>query len=148
MSETDFEPRIIGFLCRWCAYAGADLAGSSRLKYPPNMIPIRMMCSSRVDPIFVLKALSGGADGVFVAGCHPGECHYQTANLSTRRRVLALKSLLEAIGINSDRLRLEWISASEGGKFAETVEEFTQVVKRLGPNPLGKKPTVKQGDET
>ena len=138
MSEKSFEPKIIGFLCRWCAYAGADLAGTSRLKYPPNMIPIRMMCSSRVDPIFILKAFREGADGVFVAGCHPGECHYQTGNLSTRRRVLALKSLLEAIGIDSDRLGLEWISASEGGKFATTVEEFTQVIKRLGPNPLGR----------
>jgi F420-non-reducing hydrogenase iron-sulfur subunit len=138
MSDNCFEPKIIGFLCRWCAYAGADLAGTSRLKYPPNMIPIRMMCSSRVDPIFILKAFREGADGVFVAGCHPGECHYQTGNLSARRRVLALKSLLEAIGINSDRLGLEWISASEGGKFATTVEEFTQVIKRLGPNPLGR----------
>ena len=138
MGESDFEPKIIGFLCRWCAYAGADLAGSNRLKYPPNMIPIRMMCSSRVDPIFILKAFRAGADGVFVAGCHPGECHYRTGNLSTRRRVLALRSLLEAIGINGDRLGLEWISASEGGKFATTVEEFTQVIKDLGPNPLGR----------
>lgn len=146
MSETSFEPKIIGFLCRWCAYTGADLAGTSRLKYPPNMIIIRVMCSSRVDPIFVLKAFREGADGVFVAGCHPGECHYQKGNLFTRRRILALKPLLEATGLSSDRLRLAWISASEGGEFAKRVSEFTQVVKHLGPNPIGRNVTSLLGE--
>jgi len=138
MDEGDFEPRLLGFLCYWCAYGGADLAGTSRLKYPSNLIPIRVMCSGRVSPIFILKAFKEGADGVLVAGCHPGECHYQRGNLLARRRVLALKSLLDVIGIGGDRLRLEWISASEGEKFARTVEEFTRLIKRLGLNPLGK----------
>ena len=112
MSEK-FEPRIVGFLCNWCSYAGADLAGTSRLKYPPSILPIRVMCSSRVDPLFVLTAYFKGADGVLIAGCHPGDCHYQEGNYYTRRRFAVLKKVVENLGLESERLRLSWISASE-----------------------------------
>ncbi|MCK4448535.1 MAG: hydrogenase iron-sulfur subunit [Candidatus Marinimicrobia bacterium] len=132
MKENEL-PTIIGFLCKWCSYAGADLAGVSRLKMPASLIPIRVMCSSRVNPVFVLKAFLGGADGVLVSGCHPGDCHYQTGNYKTRRRVILLKKNLEQMGINPDRLRLEWISASEGRKFANTMTEFTEKIRSLGP---------------
>ena len=135
----NFEPKIIGFCCNWCSYAGADLAGVSRIQYPPNIRIIRVMCSGRVSELLVLKALSLGADGVLVAGCHPGECHYMKGNLSARRRIVGIKPFLEAIGINPERLRLEWISASEGPKFAETVKSFTQTIKELGPSPLGRR---------
>jgi F420-non-reducing hydrogenase iron-sulfur subunit len=133
MEGNNFEPVILGFACNWCTYAGADLAGTSRLQYPPNMKLIRVMCSGRVDPTFILKAFAVGADGVFIGGCHPGDCHYLKGNLSTRRRVTALKPLLEAMGISSKRLRLEWISASEGAKFAEVISDFTKTIKELGP---------------
>jgi len=133
-----FEPRIIGFLCNWCSYAGADLAGVSRLQYPPNVRVVRVMCSARVSPLYILKALSGGLDGVLVGGCHPGECHYMKGNYYTRRRMLLAKKLLEHIGIEPGRLRLEWVSASEGPKFAETIQTFTDEIRRLGPNPLRK----------
>ncbi len=132
----EFEPKILGFLCNWCSYAGADLAGVSRFQYPPNIRAIRVMCSARVNPVFVLKALLGGIDGVLVAGCHIGDCHYMIGNLFTRRRMLALRKLLEVLGMESERLRVEWISASEGIKFAEVVRDFTQKLKELGPNPL------------
>jgi len=131
-----FEPKIVGFFCNWCSYTGADLAGTSRTKYPPNVRIIRVMCSGRVDERLILKAFAIGADGVLVCGCHPGECHYQKGNLNARRRVAGLKPLLEAIGIGKDRLRLEWISASEGSKVAETVKSFTQTIKGLGPSPF------------
>jgi len=134
----EFEPRIIGFLCNWCSYAGADLAGTSRKKYPPNMRVIRVMCSGRVDERLILKAFVAGADGVLVCGCHPGDCHYQKGNLNARRRMTGLLPFLEAVGINKDRLRLEWVSASEGPKMAETVKSFTQTIKELGPNPIRK----------
>jgi len=134
-----FEPKIVGFLCNWCSYAGADLAGTSRMKYPPNVRVIRVMCSGRVDPTFILKAFAVGGDGVFIGGCHPGDCHYLKGNLSTRRRIMALKPFLEAMGINSERLRLEWISASEGAKFAQVIADFTDTIKKLGPSPLEKK---------
>ena len=134
MAEIAFEPRIIGFLCRWCSYPGADLAGSSRIKYPPNMIPIRVMCSGRVDPSFVLKALTDGADGVLIAGCHPpADCHYQSGNIKAMRRYPLLIQMLEQFGIEKERVRLEWISASEGGRFAQVVEEMTDAIRELGP---------------
>ncbi|MBD3173712.1 MAG: hydrogenase iron-sulfur subunit [Armatimonadia bacterium] len=133
MSSADFEPTIIGFLCRWCSYTGADLAGTSRLKYPANMIPIKVMCSGRVDPSMVLRALADGADGVMVLGCHPGDCHYHEGNHKTMRRVPMLKTVLEQYGVDPARVRLEWVSASEGDRFAEVVSEFTEEIRALGP---------------
>jgi F420-non-reducing hydrogenase iron-sulfur subunit len=135
----DFEPRIVGFLCNWCSYAGADLAGTSRKKYPPNMRVIRVMCSGRVDERLILKAFVAGADGVLVCGCHPGDCHYQKGNLNTKRRITGLLPFLDAVGIGRDRLRLEWVSASEGPKMAETIKSFTQTIKELGPSPISKR---------
>ncbi len=134
----EFEPRVVGFFCNWCSYAGADLAGGSRIQYPPNVRIIRMMCSGGVSDILILKAFAVGADGVLVCGCHPGECHYKKGNLSARRKVIGLQPFLEAIGISRDRLRLEWISASEGPKVAETINSFTQRIKQLGPSPIGR----------
>jgi F420-non-reducing hydrogenase iron-sulfur subunit len=132
----EFEPNILGFLCNWCSYAGADLAGTSRMKYPPNLKSIRVMCSGRVDPAFVLEALRKGVDGVLIAGCHPGDCHYQSGNYKTNRRVKLLKKLLEELGIEPSRVRFEYVSASEGQKFATVVTEFVAEIKKLGPNPL------------
>jgi len=133
---TDFEPNIVGFLCNWCSYAGADLAGTSRLRYPPNMKAIRVMCSGRVDPAFILDALKKGADGVLVAGCHPGDCHYQSGNFKTNRRLKLLKKLLFELGIEPERVRFEYISASEGNKFASVVTDFVDELKKIGPNPF------------
>jgi len=129
----DFEPNIVGFLCNWCTYAGADLAGTSRIQYPPNLKAIRVMCSGRVNPIFVINALQQGADGVLIGGCHPGDCHYERGNFIARRRYAILKNLLEYMGIDPRRVRLAWISASEGNKFAEVVNELTEDIKKLGP---------------
>ncbi len=129
----DFEPKIIGFLCRWCSYTGADLAGTSRTKYPANIIPIRVMCSGRTDPTFVLKAFASGADGVLIAGCHPGDCHYLAGNHAAMRRFVLLQRLLTEFGIEKERIRLEWISAAEGERFAKTVAELTETVRKLGP---------------
>jgi len=131
-----FEPRIIGFLCNWCSYAGADLAGVSRISYPTNIRIIRLMCSGRVDPVIVLETLANGADGVIVMGCHPGDCHYVEGNLQTERKIKMLKKLVARTGLEPERLRLEWISASEGGRFAELVKEFTNEIMALGPSPL------------
>jgi len=128
-----FEPKILAFLCNWCSYAGADLAGVSRFQYPPNVLPIRVMCSSRVSPEHIFQAFDQGADGVFVAGCHPGDCHYINGNYKTLRKVKLTKKMLEQIGINPKRLRLEWISSVEGVKFAEVVREMTEELKKLGP---------------
>jgi len=128
-----FEPRIVGFLCNWCAYGGADLAGTSRLQYPTNVDIIRVMCSGRVDPTFVLKAFQLGADGVLICGCHPGDCHYSEGNYKTARRVPILIKLLEQFGIEPQRLRLEWVSASEGDRFAALVNEMTEQIRELGP---------------
>ncbi len=133
----DFEPVIVGFLCNWCSYTGADLAGTSRSRYPPNLRIIRVMCSGRVEPAFVLKALREGADGVLVAGCHPGDCHYQEGNYKTMRRMALLGPLLDQFGIERARVRLEWISASEAGRFVEVVKEMTSRIKALGPLRLG-----------
>jgi F420-non-reducing hydrogenase iron-sulfur subunit len=132
----NFEPNIIAFFCNWCSYAAADLAGTSRMQYPPNIRTIRVMCSGRVDELLILKAFALGADGVLVGGCHPGDCHYMKGNLSARRRIDGLKPFLKAMGINSDRLRLQWIGASEGLKMAETVNDFTETIKNLGPSKL------------
>jgi len=132
----EFEPNILGFLCNWCSYAGADLAGTSRMKYPSNLKSIRVMCSGRVDPAFVLEAFRKGVDGVLIAGCHPGDCHYQSGNYKTNRRVKLLKKLLEELGIDPKRVRFEYVSASEGQKFATVVTEFVAEIKQLGPNPI------------
>jgi len=131
-----FEPRIVAFCCNWCAYAGADLAGVSRLQYPATIRIIRVMCTGMVDESYILRAFEGGADGVLVAGCHPGDCHYISGNLKAEKEVEKTKKLLDVIGVGSERLRLEWISASEGEKFARVVREFTEQLKKLGPSPL------------
>ncbi len=138
MSEKNgFEPKIIGFLCNWCSYAGADLAGVSRIQYPPNIRIIRVMCSGRIDPVFILEAFKDGADGVLVAGCHlPSDCHYISGNFKTLRRVALLKRLLQDLGVEPERLRLEWVSASEGDRFASIVRDMVEELKKLGPNPL------------
>ncbi len=128
-----FEPKILGFLCNWCSYAGADLAGVSRFQYPPTLRVIRVMCSGRVDPVFVLRAFSRGVDGVMVLGCHPGDCHYATGNYYARNRAKVLKRLLELAGVNPDRLVLDWVSAGEGEHFATLVRDFTERIKALGP---------------
>jgi F420-non-reducing hydrogenase iron-sulfur subunit len=128
-----FEPRIVGFLCRWCAYTGADLAGTSRIEYPPNVTPIRVNCSGRVDPTLVLKALATGADGVLIAGCHPGDCHYTSGNVKTLRRFKLLQKMLDQFGIERERVRLEWVSASEGERYARIVEKMTEEIRELGP---------------
>ena len=134
--DGDFLPRIIGFLCNWCSYAGADLAGVTRLKMPPSLVPIRVMCSSRVDPLFILKALLSGADGVLLAGCHPGDCHYQTGNYYTRRRIALIQKIFSELGLEVSRLKLAWIAASEGARFKNVVTEFTEQIKEMGPNRI------------
>jgi len=133
ITEQSFEPRIIVFACNWCSYAGADLAGVSRLRYPTNVRIVRVMCSGRVDPAFIMKAFLKGADGVLVAGCHPGDCHYLEGNLSAEVRIKNTKEALKILGWEADRLRLEWISASEGKRFAQVMTEFTQQITELGP---------------
>lgn len=139
---SSFEPKIIGFLCNWCSYAGADLAGVSRLQYPPNLRVIRVMCSGRVDATFVFKALSEGADGVLIAGCHPGDCHYSEGNYSTMRRYQLIQKVLDQFGVEKERVRLEWISAAEGHDFARVVREFTETIKQLGPYRSGERTEV------
>jgi F420-non-reducing hydrogenase iron-sulfur subunit len=133
----NFEPKIVAFCCNWCSYAGADLAGTSRMQYPSAIRIIRVMCSGRVSPFFILKALSVGADGVLILGCHPGDCHYIEGNYKTMRRIPLLKKMLKQLGIEEERVRLEWVSASEGAKFAEVTSNFTQAIKNLGPSSLG-----------
>ena len=133
MTEETFEPRIIGFLCNWCSYRAADLAGTARIKYEPNVRIIRVMCSGRVDPGFVLKALSMGADGVMIAGCHPGECHYLEQNYKTMRRYSMLKHTLRALGLEEERVRLQWASAAEGKLLADSINEMVEQIKELGP---------------
>jgi F420-non-reducing hydrogenase iron-sulfur subunit len=127
---------IVSFLCKWCSYEGADNAGGARLRYPANIRVVRVMCSGRVEPQFVLKAFREGASGVLILGCHLGECHYQTGNYKALRRVLLLKQLLRQFGIEEERVRLDWISASEGAKFAKVANEMTETVKKLGPLKL------------
>ena len=131
-----FEPKILGILCNWCSYTGADLAGTARLKYPPNVMSLRVMCSGRVDPGFILDALRSGADGVLICGCHPGDCHYVEGNYKCMRRIPLTKRLLEGMGVHPDRLRLEWVSASEGVLFQKVISEFTEQIRALGPLKL------------
>jgi coenzyme F420-reducing hydrogenase delta subunit len=131
-----FEPTIVGFLCNWCTFTAADLAGTSRLLYPQNVRIVRMMCSGMVDPMYILKAFIEGADGVLVGGCWPGDCHYINGNLKARRRVALLHKLLSTFGIGEDRLWLRWIAASEGNMFAATVAQMTEHLTKLGPCPL------------
>lgn len=135
MVDEAFEPLIIGFCCNWCSYAGADLAGVSRIQYPPNIRLIRVMCSGMVHPNLVMDALTKGADGILICGCHPGDCHYQEGNLKAEARAEAIKLMLQDFGIEEERFRLEWISASEGRRFAEVVTEMTKEIRRLGPSP-------------
>lgn len=130
----EFEPKIIAFLCNWCSYAGADLAGVSRFQYPPFVRVIRVPCSGRINPLFILKALYEGADGVLVSGCHPGDCHYQSGNYFARRRLEVFKKLLEFLGLNPARFKMAWVSASEGAQFAQLLREFTSEIKEAGPN--------------
>ena len=136
-TECEFEPKIIGFLCNWCSYAGADLAGTSRVQYPPNIRIVRVMCTGRIDPQLVLNAFRYGADGVLIAGCHEGDCHYIGGNYRAYRKYLLLKEFLQIMGIGEKRFRLEWVSASEGERFAKVVREMVDDIKELGPSPLG-----------
>ncbi len=150
MTETRFEPRIVAFLCNWCAYSGADLAGVSRIPSSPCVRAIRVMCTGRIDPGFVLHAFASGADAVLLAGCHPGDCHYSEGNYKCLRRALALRRLLRAFGVEEDRVRLEWISASEAEKFAQVTREMEEAVRRLGPLRLngGAGPTEGESKES
>ena len=132
MSE-QYEPVIVGFLCNWCSYRAADLAGTSRLQYAPNLRAIRVMCSGRVDPQFVLKALKEGADGVLIAGCHPGECHYVEGNIKALRRFILMRHMLRQLGVEDERVQLVWASASEGIVLAEAIDTMTEQLRALGP---------------
>ena len=139
-----FEPQIMCFLCKWCTSSAADMAGTSRIHYAPNNINMRVMCSSRVDPQHILYAFKEGADGVFLGGCHPGDCHYVEGNYKTLRRIALFKTMLRDLGIDPKRLRLEWISAAEGKKYAETMNEFTEQIRALGPLNLNDKSLVQE----
>ena len=132
----EFEPRIVAFLCNWCTYTAADLAGTSRIQYPPNVRVIRLTCSGALDPLYVTQALLGGADGVLIGGCHPGDCHYRSGNFKARRRVAILKTVLAEAGVDPERVWLRWISASEGQLFADTVTEMVEALRSKGPNPF------------
>lgn len=133
--SNDFEPKILAFCCNWCSYAGADLAGASKIQYPPNILIIRAMCSGMIHPNFVIEALNNGADGVLICGCHPGDCHYLEGNLKAEKRAEAIELMLEDFGLEPERFRLEWVSASEGKKFAKIVTEMVEQLKELGPSP-------------
>lgn len=133
-TNENWEPKIVAFLCNWCSYAGADLAGVSRLQYGPNVRIIRVPCSARINPQFIIKALQNGADGVLVSGCHPGDCHYISGNLVARRKFSLVKTFLEYIGIEPERVQFSWVSASEGGRFAELMNTVIDGVKKVGPN--------------
>lgn len=132
----EFKPQIVAFLCKWCSYTGADLAGTSRMQYKSNVRAIRVMCSGRIEPTFVLSAFQKGADGVLICGCHPGDCHYQEGNYRCLRRFLLLQKYIKQMGIESERLKLEWISASEGKQYAELINSFTETIKSLGPSTI------------
>jgi coenzyme F420-reducing hydrogenase delta subunit len=140
---SEYEPTIVAFLCNWCSYAGADLAGVSRLQYPVNVRVIRVPCSGRVDPLYIIKALQEGADGVLVSGCHPGDCHYISGNLVARRKFAMLKSFLDYLGIEPERVQFSWVSASEGGRFASLIEKVVTDVKKLGSLKVGKLGSLK-----
>jgi len=137
--DKGFTPRITALLCKWCSYTGADLAGTSRLQYPTSIIAMKVMCSSRVDPVLLLKAYLSGSDGVLLGGCHPGDCHYEVGNYHTRRRFAILKGVFDTLGLESERLKLSWISASEGPKFAQVANEYTEEITKMGENPSKKK---------
>lgn len=132
----EWKPQILGIICNWCSYAGADLAGSARTQYPPDIRIVRVMCTGRVDPLFILKAFTDGADGVLVSGCHFGDCHYLEGNYKGAKRMFMVKSLLKNIGLEDKRLRMTFVSASEGAKWAKVVEDVVKTVTNLGPNPL------------
>jgi len=138
--RNSFTPKIVGYLCNWCTYAAADLAGASKLEISPSLSVIRVMCSSRIDFNLVLTTYFNGADGILIGGCHPGDCHYDKGNYYTRRRYALLKNVLETLKLDPDRLQLSWISASEGNRYAEVVNEFAEKIKKLGPNPLNGNP--------
>jgi len=131
-----FKPKIVAFLCNWCSYPGADLAGISRMEYKASIRAIRLMCSGRIEPAFILRAFTRGADGILICGCHPGDCHYQEGNYHCLRRFLLLQRYIEQMGIEKERLKLEWISASEGKQFAELVNSFTEAITDLGPSKI------------
>lgn len=135
----EYQPRIVGFLCNWCSYAAADLAGSTKLSLPSSFSVIRVMCSGRMDPVLAVTALLRGADGVLVAGCHPGDCHYREGNYYARRRFALLKKTVDTLGLDSERLALAWISASEAQKFSDATNTFVDKIRDLGPNPMRKK---------
>ena len=135
MSEGQFEPIVVAFCCNWCSYAGADLAGTSRLQYPPNVRIARVMCSGMVHPKLVMDALNKGADGVLICGCHPGDCHYLEGNLKAQKRAEAITLMLEDFGLEPERFRLEWVSASEGPRFAQVMTDMVETIKNLGPSP-------------
>jgi F420-non-reducing hydrogenase iron-sulfur subunit len=139
MAMAEFEPKIIAFLCNWCSYAGADLAGVSRFQYPPNIRVIRVPCSGRINPFYILKALQRGVDGVLVSGCHPGDCHYISGNYYARRKFALLKNYLEYLGIEPERVQFSWVSAAEGARFASIIKKVTEQIKRLGPLTYFKK---------
>ena len=140
--DTEFKPNIVGFLCNWCSYAGADLAGSSKIEIKPFLSVVRVMCSSRVNSNLVLTSLLWGADGVLVAGCHPGDCHYEQGNYYARRRFALLKKIAETLNLEPGRVQLSWISASEGKRYAQVVNEFADEIARMGPNPLPHNPNI------
>jgi coenzyme F420-reducing hydrogenase delta subunit len=133
VEEEVFEPRIIAFLCKWCSSAGSDLAGVSRMQYPANVVPIQVMCSGSVSPLYVLSAFNKGADGVLVSGCHPGDCHYIKGNFYARRRIQLLKKLMDYIGVDDRRFKMSWVSAAEGAKFTQIIRDFTSELQPLGP---------------
>ncbi len=133
--QHDFEPKIVAFVCTWCTYAGADLAGTSRMQYPTNVRVLKFPCTGRIDPVFILRAFQKGADGVLVSGCHPGDCHYMAGNFHARRRFAAFRALLHFIGVDLNRLQFSWVSAAEGGKWVEVVTELTERVRTMGPMP-------------
>lgn len=135
-NKSDWSPKIVAFLCNWCSYAGADLAGVSRMQYPPNVRVIRVPCSGRVSPMHILSALHRGADGVLVSGCHPGDCHYISGNLVARRKFSMLKNFLEHVGIEPERVQFSWVSAAEGARFAGLVQKVAEDVKRIGPTRI------------
>ena len=138
--KEQFTPKIVGFLCNWCSYAGADLAGSNRLEILPSLSVIRVMCTSRIDLNLVLTAFLWGADGILIAGCHPGDCHYENGNYYARRRFALLKKVIETLKIDPERLQLSWVSASEGKRYAEVVNQFTEKIRKMGPNPIQTNP--------
>ncbi|NLZ29839.1 MAG: hydrogenase iron-sulfur subunit [Methanomicrobiales archaeon] len=137
MADENWKPKIIAIICNWCSYAGADLAGSARTQYPPDIRAVRVMCTGRIDPLFIMKAFQDGADGVLVSGCHFGDCHYLEGNYKAAKRMFLLKSVLKNIGLEDKRLRMTFVSASEGAKWATVMEDVVKTVTELGPSPLG-----------